>query len=120
MHDFEKFNIKEFIILKDVIPLGRKMRKVKYGTIEHKELIKKIRKMNNTHYFNSSHHPEFYKGGFSEMSFLDRVEMIVDWKAATKRNLNGDVKISIGDNQIKYQYDETDKEWLEKIAEEIS
>jgi hypothetical protein len=95
------------------------MRKVKYGTEEHRDLMNKIRAMSDTHYFNSPHHPEFYKGGFSEMSFLDRVEMIVDWKAATKRNLNGDIKMSISNNQEKYKYGEEDKEWMEKIAEEI-
>ena len=119
MHDFEKFNIKEFIVLKDVIPLGRKMRKVKYGTIEHKELMGKIRAIKDTHYFNSPHHPEFYKNGFSDMGFLDRVEMIVDWKAATKRNLNGDIKMSIENSQEKYQYGDEDKEWMLKIAENL-
>lgn len=56
-----------------------------YGTDEYREELKKIRPIIEHHYANNSHHPEYYESGMYGMSLLDVIEMLCDWKAASKR-----------------------------------
>jgi len=84
------------------------------------ELLDSLKPALDFHYKYCSHHPEYYKDGFRDMSFIDRVEMILDWKAATKRSKNGDVCGSIEKNQNRFQYSDVDKEWFKKIVKDIS
>ena len=42
----------------------------------------------------------------SNMTLIDILEMLVDWKAATKRNLNGDITKSINLNQKRFNIDD--------------
>lgn len=62
------------------------------------------------HYQVNSHHPEHYPDGFAGMSLLDRIEMYCDWKAAVKRNKNGDLNKSIEINAKRFNIP---PEWVE-------
>jgi hypothetical protein len=55
------------------------------------------------HYANNSHHPEHYKNGIDDMSLLDLVEMICDWKAASERHNNGNIRKSIEVNGKRFE-----------------
>lgn len=37
------------------------------------------------HYENNRHHPEFHENGINDMSIIDIIEMVCDWKAAGER-----------------------------------
>jgi hypothetical protein len=54
------------------------------------------------HYANNSHHPQFYKNGIDGMNLLDLVEMFFDWKAATERTKDGDIRKSIEINSTRF------------------
>ena len=41
------------------------------------------------HYANNRHHPEHWPNGINDMTLMDLIEMLADWKAATARNKNG-------------------------------
>jgi len=41
------------------------------------------------------HHPEYHKQGIEDMNLVDIIEMIVDWKAASERQPDGNVLNSI-------------------------
>lgn len=47
--------------------------------------------------------PETHKG-LHGMSLLDLVEMLCDWKAATLRHADGDIRRSIEINQKRFGY----------------
>jgi hypothetical protein len=56
------------------------------------------------HYAHNAHHPEHWPGGIKDMSLLDLIEMIVDWKAASERHADGDIEKSITINKQRFGY----------------
>lgn len=115
-HDNSKFNkneITEYVKL-DV----RKLKNTKYGSAEYFDLIKVASVGTQIHYSVNSHHPEFYKFGFGDMSYLDRLEMLADWKAASFRS-GGDFNNSINKNTKRYKIKSFDKRSLIRDAQEI-
>ena len=54
------------------------------------------------HYANNRHHPEHWKAGVSDMSLVDVVEMFCDWKAASERHNDGNLRRSIEINAHRF------------------
>jgi hypothetical protein len=54
------------------------------------------------------------------MQPLDRIEMLVDWKASTLRNKNGDIKSSLDMNRERYGYNEQEMKNFEKFYRELN
>lgn len=54
------------------------------------------------HYANNRHHPEHFPDGVDEMNLLDILEMFCDWKAATMRHNNGNLRKSIEQNADRF------------------
>lgn len=75
-----------------------------YGSDEYKEVMDEFRDVIETHYSRNSHHPEYYDGTLDKMGLLDIIEMVCDWKAATKRHDNGSIIDSIYKNQNRFEY----------------
>lgn len=89
----------------------------KFGTPEYKALIE-----NNvgilSHYKRNTHHPEHFENGIAGMSFLDIVEMVIDWKSACETYGN-DFEKSLEFSIKRFGCDEK-QEWLIRlIAKEI-
>lgn len=90
----------------------------KFGTPEYKGLIE-----NNAgiklHYERNTHHPEHFTDGINGMSFLDIVEMVVDWKSACETYGNDFLK-SLDYSIKRFGCDEK-QEWLIRlIARDLS
>ena len=66
---------------------------VTFGSPGYKRIIEDNREAVTQHKANNSHHPEAY-GGVDKMSLLDLLEMLADWKAASKRNGSEDTFLS--------------------------
>lgn len=79
-----------------------KLEKVEYGTQEYNNLLKELKPTIEHHYANNSHHPEFYQNGIEDFDLIDLIEMFCDWKAATKRNKNGNINTSIDKNAERF------------------
>lgn len=90
-----------------------------YGSEEYKKMLESIQPAIQTHYKKNSHHPEYYKNGFQDMTELDKLELIADWHAAVKRHATGNIYKSIEINQKRFGYSDEDKEWLISIAKII-
>jgi hypothetical protein len=75
-----------------------------YGSEEYKGFLAAMKPALDHHYANNSHHPEHWPGGVQDMSLLDVLEMLVDWKAATMRHANGDIRKSIEINQQRFGF----------------
>jgi hypothetical protein len=65
-----------------------------YGTPEYMATIALFKPIVDHHYQHNSHHPEHWPNGVNDMSLLDIIEMLADWKAANDRR-GGDFTKSI-------------------------
>ena len=116
VHDLSKYSSKEASFFADNTP---KLKKTTYGSKEYKKNLKNLKPALDHHYKINSHHPEHFDFGFRDMSGLDRIEMLMDWLAATKRHEDGDINRSVKVNKKRFEYSNNDEIWLEKIAEEL-
>jgi hypothetical protein len=65
-------------------------------------LLGKVKPAIEHHYAKNRHHPEHWPNGIDDMTLLDIVEMLSDWRAATERNKNGNIRTSIEKNTVRY------------------
>lgn len=117
VHDFSKFSKHEAPYFAD----AKKLNLLKYGSIEYKKcLAETLKPALDHHYKNNSHHPEYHSGGINQMSLLDQIEMLCDWKAATLRTKDGDIKKSIQINKDRFGYSEDTKKKYEQFLRDIN
>lgn len=69
-----------------------------FGSAEYEQRKKDMKVALDHHYANNRHHPEHHKNGVDDMTLIDLVEMLVDWKAASERHNDGNIKKSIEHN----------------------
>jgi len=105
-----------------------------YGSDEYKIMLKEMGPALEHHYEHNRHHPEHFKEyecngcfklfneqpnncdicgysqftiknvGISGMNLLDVIEMLCDWKAATLRHGNGDIRKSLDYNSNRFGF----------------
>lgn len=93
--------------------------KTEYGTPEYNELLEKVKPAITHHYANNRHHPEHWPNGINDMTLLDLVEMLCDWKAATARNKNGNIRKSIEVNSERFSMSPQLKQIFENTVREM-
>jgi Family of unknown function (DUF5662) len=87
--------------------LSLKLKDTVYGSEEYKAALREIKPAIEHHYQNNPHHPEYWPNGLLDMSLLDIVEMLADWKAATERMKDGgDLRRSILLNKDRFKIDD--------------
>ena len=55
------------------------------------------------HYAHNRHHPEHFRNGIRDMNLVDLLEMFCDWKAASERHNDGNLRRSIEINGQRFQ-----------------
>jgi len=75
---------------------------VEYGSDEYRETLRKFQPAIKHHQINNSHHPEAHDNGFADMDLIDTIELLCDWKSATLRNANGDIRKSLEINAKRF------------------
>jgi hypothetical protein len=130
-HDRSKLVEPELAAFDKYTPL---LQHLEYGTDEYKASLKALGSTLEHHYAANSHHPEHYENGISDMSLLDLVEMLVDWKAASLRmrkptpaapgrpeapQYDSDFLRSIALNQERFGYSDELRQILENTAREL-
>jgi len=113
-HDMSKLKSPEREIFDEYTP---KLKDTTYGSDEYKGYLKGMKMALDHHYRHNRHHPEHFKNHqkegeplqpFRHMNLIDVTEMLCDWKAATLRHADGDIRKSIEINQKRFGYsDET-------------
>ena len=98
-HDKSKLEQPELDIFVEYTP---KLKQSTYGSEEYKENLKGMKVALDHHYKVNSHHPEHYDNGVNGMCLLDIVEMLCDWKAATERHVDGDIRKSLEMNRERF------------------
>lgn len=90
-HDLSKMQPPEVEIFDEFTP---KLKESTYGSDEYKGFLKEMGVGLEHHYKNNRHHPEFFPNGINDMTLIDLIEMLCDWKAATERHANGSLEKS--------------------------
>ena len=78
------------------------LEKVEYMSPEYKALLEKVKPAIEHHYARNRHHPQHWPNGINDMTLIDLVEMLADWKAATERLKNGNIRTSIEKNTERF------------------
>lgn len=115
-HDKSKLKSPEVEVFDEYTP---KLKNTTYGSDEYKSFLAAMKVGLDHHYRNNSHHPEHWVKGIRDMSLLDLIEMLVDWKAATMRHADGDILKSIEINQKRFGYSDELKDILLNTLPEI-
>lgn len=98
-HDQTKLESPEVEAFTEYTP---KLASSTYGSEEYKGFLAAIKPALDHHYAHNSHHPEHYKNGVNDMNLLDIVEMLCDWKAASERHNDGNIRRSIEINANRF------------------
>ena len=85
-HDLSKLEEPE---LSGYESLRQAMQGVEYGTPAYKAVLAAHEGIIQHHYASNTHHPEHWPNGVEDMSLLDIIEMLADWKAASERGERG-------------------------------
>lgn len=94
----------------------KKLRHTTYGSEEYKAFLKELKPILDHHYAHNRHHPEHHKNGIQDMTLIDLVEMLCDWKSSSMRHNDGNILKSIEINQTRFGYSEDLKRILENTA----
>lgn len=112
-HDQSKLQSPEMELFDEHTP---KLRGVTYGSPEYKATMKELSVAIKHHNANNSHHPEHYANGIKDMSLIDLIEMLCDWKASSMRHNDGNILKSIDMNQDRFGYSDELKQILKNTA----
>lgn len=98
-HDQSKLDSPEVELFTEFTP---KLAASTFGSDEYEEFKKLMKPALDHHYANNSHHPEFYRNGIDDMTLPDLLEMLVDWKAASERHNDGNIRKSLEINSKRF------------------
>ena len=100
LHDQTKLKNPELDLFVEYTP---KLAGCTYGSDEYKQNLDAIKVALEHHYANNRHHPEHFKNGINDMNLLDLIEMFCDWKAASERHNDGNIRKSIEVNGQRFE-----------------
>lgn len=101
-HDRTKLQQLEF---DGFVSTREKFKKANYGSPEYKECIELTKPAVEHHYKNNRHHTGFHKNGINDMTLIDIIEMIADWKAAARRSPDKTLQDTLDYAFKKYKID---------------
>lgn len=83
LHDASKLEEPE---LSGYEGLSEALQGLTYGSMAYRAAFAPFKDIIAHHYAHNSHHPEHWPDGVNNMSLLDCLEMLADWKAANDRS----------------------------------
>jgi len=98
-HDQSKLDTPEVELFTEFTP---KLANSTYDSDEYKQFLKDMKPALDHHYARNRHHPEHFKNGVDDMNIVDLIEMLCDWKAATERHNDGNLRKSIEINANRF------------------
>ena len=101
-HDQSKLQPPEAAIFEEYTP---KLRGCTYGSDEYRRYMDEMKVAIEHHQKHNRHHPEHHANGIYDMTLIDLLEMLCDWKAATMRHDDGNIYRSLDINRQRFNYD---------------
>lgn len=99
VHDDSKMEDPEVAIFAEYTP---KLAGLTYGSDEYNAALKEMQVALAHHYAKNRHHPEHFPDGIKGMTFIDSIEALCDWKAASERHDDGNIRKSIEHNTERF------------------
>lgn len=112
-HDQSKLESPEREMFDEWTP---KLRDSTYGSPEYQNFLKELKPSLDHHYAHNRHHPEHFENGVKDMTLVDVLEMLMDWKASGMRHDDGDLFKSIEINQKRFGFSDELRQILENTA----
>lgn len=101
-HDKTKLESPEVEYFTEYTP---KLSECTYGSDEYKQYLEELKPALDHHYSNNRHHPEKFREGVNDMSLVDILEMLCDWKASSERHNDGNILKSVEINAKRFNID---------------
>jgi hypothetical protein len=101
IHDRSKLEEPEKAAFDRLTP---RLKDLTYGSPAYMASLTELGDALTHHYDQNAHHPEHFADGIRGMSLIDIVEMLVDWKAASERHVDGDIVASIETSQQRFGF----------------
>lgn len=98
-HDLSKLKEPERELFDENTP---KLAKLEYGSAEYQQALDDLKPALDHHYAKNDHHPEHFPEGVEDMTLVDIIEMFCDWKAATERMHDGNIRKSLEHNRKRF------------------
>jgi uncharacterized protein DUF5662 len=99
-HDRSKTQPPEVSVFDEFTP---KLKDSTYGSDEYREQLAAMGVGLKHHYAANRHHPEHFPCGVNDMTLVDVLEMLADWKAATERHADGNLRQSLDIQRNRFQ-----------------
>ena len=80
-----------------------KLSECTYGSDEYNKYLEELKPALDHHYAKSRHHPEHFPNGINDMTLIDLIEMLCDWKASSLRQHDGNILKSIENNTKRFK-----------------
>ena len=74
-----------------------------YPSPEYDASLAALKPTLDHHYAHNRHHPEHWPNGIDDMTLIDLVEMLCDFKAATLRQKDGNIRKSVEVNAKRFK-----------------
>lgn len=113
-HDQSKLEDPEVAAFTEFTP---KLATCTYGSEEYNTFLKDMKPALEHHYGQNRHHPEHFKNGVEDMNLVDFIEMLCDWKAASERHNDGNIRKSIELNANRFNISPQMVKILENTAD---
>jgi hypothetical protein len=114
-HDRSKTEEPELSVFNEYTP---KLKDTTYGSDEYKGYLAAMGEGLTHHYAHNAHHPEHHVDGINDMTLVDLIEMLADWRAATERHADGSLPASLKIQAIRFGIDDQLLGILENTARE--
>lgn len=116
-HDDEKNREPEF---SEFAAVNEKLASVEYDSDEYWTLMERLRGGALEHHYETyRHHPEHFENGIEDMTLVDLLEMVADWKAAGERHDDDeDIHDSIEKNRERFGLSDQLVQILSNTADE--
>ncbi len=118
VHDTSKLEDPEKELFRKYTPL---LKDCTYGGTEYRGYLAEMKVALDHHYADpdNRHHPEHFENGIDGMTLMDLIEMICDWKAATKRHIDGCINKSLVINSKRFDIGHQLVQILRNTVEEM-
>ena len=97
-----------------------RVRGLPYGSDEYRAVLRGQQAAIAHHYAHNRHHPEHHAHGVSDMTLIDLLELLCDWKSSSLRQADGDIykSLEMKHQQLGYSYElasilKNTVDWLE-------
>ena len=102
------------------IEYSPKLKASEYNSPEYHENLAAMKPALHHHYANNLHHPQYWPNGVMDMTLVDLIEMLVDWKSSTERTKDGDIFKSIEINKDRFNIPEPIVQILRNTAAKLN